>query len=124
MCNKTLSSARAAYTMLHFLVQYFPTELQHRLQVARSEGAYAKRRAEEATASNESIKAEYSRAQSEAKQAAEAAAAETSSLQVSNQCMVFHLVALESNLLLLLLLKLQVAEACIVKTPLLINLSQ
>ncbi|KAL3159975.1 hypothetical protein ABBQ38_010362 [Trebouxia sp. C0009 RCD-2024] len=56
-------------------------DLTHSLQVARSEGADARRRAEEATASYESIQAEYSRAQSEATQAAEAAAAETSGLQ-------------------------------------------
>ena len=92
-----LSSACSAYTVLG--------SLQHSLQVARLEGAEARQRAEEAIASYESIKAEYSRAQSEATKAAEAAAAETSSLQVSNLCMGFQqLVCASVNLLLLLLL--------------------
>ena len=68
------------------------------LQVARSEGAEARRRAEEATSSHNSIKAEHSTAQSQAEQAAEAAAAEISSLQASIQCVFFALPL--SNLML------------------------
>lgn len=60
--------------------------LQLNLQVARSEGTSAKRAAEEATSSYNNIKTEYSMAQSQAKQAAEGAAAEIGSLQASCHC--------------------------------------
>lgn len=65
--------------------------MQLNLQVARSDGADARRRAEEATSSYNSTKAEYSTAQSQAKHAAEAAAAEIGSLQASIQCIFFPL---------------------------------
>ena len=60
--------------------------MQLNLRVAKSEGADARSIAEEATSSYNSIKAEYGTAQTQAKQAAEAAAAEISSLQASIQC--------------------------------------
>jgi len=53
------------------------------LRVARTEGADASRRADEASTSYDSIKLQYNAAQSDAKEAATAAAAEISSLQVS-----------------------------------------
>jgi len=53
------------------------------LRVARTGGADASRRADEASTSYDSIKLQYNEAQSEAKEAATAAAAEISSLQVS-----------------------------------------
>lgn len=56
-----------------------------------SEGADARRRSEEATSSYNSIKAEHEVAQSQAKQAVEAAAAEISSLQASHQPSFFAL---------------------------------
>lgn len=58
--------------------------------MARTEGADASKRADEASTSYDSIKLQYSEAQSEAKEAATAAAAEVSSLQVS-LCLFFHL---------------------------------
>ena len=65
--------------------------MQLNLQVTTSEGADARRRAEEATTSYNSIKAEHDIAQSQAKQAAEVAAAEISSLQASTQAICFAL---------------------------------
>ena len=59
--------------------------LQYNLRVARSEGADARRRAEEATSSYDSIKLESSKAQIESGAAAEAAQAEISNLQVSSK---------------------------------------
>jgi len=53
------------------------------LRVARTGGADASRRADEASTSYDSIKLQYNAAQSDAKEAATAAAAEISSLQVS-----------------------------------------
>lgn len=67
----------------------FQFALQYKLQVARSEGADARRRAEAATSSYDSIKVEYSTACSQAEQASGAAAAEISSLQVSNLSIFF-----------------------------------
>lgn len=65
--------------------------MQLNLQVAKSEGADARRRAEEATSSYNSIKAEYSTTQSQTEQAAKTAAAEISSLQASILCIFFAL---------------------------------
>lgn len=56
-------------------------DLTYNLRVARTEGADASKRADEASTSHDSIKLQYNEAQSEAKEAATAAAAEISSLQ-------------------------------------------
>lgn len=58
--------------------------------MARAGGADASKRADEASASYDSIKLQYTEACSEAKEAATAAAAEISSLQVSLR-RLFHL---------------------------------
>ena len=56
--------------------------LQYNLRVARTEGADAASRAEEACTSHDSIKQQYVEAQAEAQEAAATAAAEIGSLQV------------------------------------------
>lgn len=67
--------------------------VQYNLRVARTEGADASKRAGEASTSYDSIKLQYTEAQSEAKEAATAAAAEISSLQV-NLCHLSHLTSM------------------------------
>ncbi len=68
--------------------------MQYKLRVARTEGADAKQRANEASTSHDSIKQRHTEAQSEAKEAARAAASEISSLQVLTSALQFHLAIL------------------------------
>ena len=56
--------------------------LQYNLRIARTEGADASQRADEASASHDNIRQKYDDAQAEAKEAAAVAAAQISDLQV------------------------------------------